>query len=262
MSADNISLLAAGVAFYALAALFPGLAFIIAMFGLLTNPAEIQQLLLNVKDVLPKEAWDALNTQLLVLTQQSSASLSLASIVSLVLALMNARLGAYAMIGALNVVYKRPETRSFAYTNMIAFIFTLAAIAVLAFNVVAVVAVPQVLSFFGFAGPSSDLLRVLKWLAVTILMAFSLALFYRYGPDRGGVHWRWLSLGSLVATLLWLAGSFLFSWYVAAFNSFDKIYGSFGAVVILLYWLWLTAFAALLGAELDMQIQSELERRK
>jgi membrane protein len=262
VAADNISLLAAGVAFYALLALFPGLAFIVAMYGLLADPAQVQQQLLNIKGVLPAEAWEAINTQLLELMRQNSRSLSLASIVSLALALINARLGASAMMGALNVVYKRTETRSFAYTNFIAFLFTIAAIAVLAFNIYAVVAVPQVLRALGFVDLSASIIHALRWPALAVLMALSLALIYRYGPDRKDARWRWVSLGSLIATGLWLAGSTLFSWYVAAFNSYDKIYGSFGAVVILLYWLWLTAFAALLGAELDMHIQTELEERK
>lgn len=259
ISADNISLLAAGVAFYVLLAIFPGLAFIVAMFGLLADPAQIQQQLLNVKDVLPAEAWNAIDSQLLALTRQNSTSLSLASIFGLVLAFINARLGAYAMMGALNVVYKSNETRSFAHTN---FLFTIAAFCMLSFNIYAVVAVPEVLRKLGFPELSASIIHTLRWPFLALLMAFSLALVYRFGPDRKDSHWRWVSLGSLAGTALWLAGSSAFSWYVAAFNSYDKIYGSFGAVVILLYWLWLTAFAALLGAELDMQIQTELEERK
>src|SRR5579864_2190823 len=133
IAADNISLLAAGVAFYALLAIFPGLVFVIAMFGLLADPAQVQQQLLELKGFLPVEAWNALDSQLLALTRQNSTSLSLASIVSLALALINARLGAYSMMGALNVVYKREETRSFAQINGIAFVFTIAAILVLSF---------------------------------------------------------------------------------------------------------------------------------
>ncbi len=259
---DNISLLAAGVAFYALLAIFPGLAFVVAMFGLLADPASVQQQLLNLKDVLPKEAWDAVDTQLLALMRQNSTSLSLASILSLALAFINARLGASAMMGALNVVYKREETRSFAYSNALAFVFTIAAIAVLAFNIYAVVAVPAVLKTLGFVELSNTIVHTLRWPVLAILMGLSLALIYRYGPDRKGARWHLVSLGSFVATVLWLAGSSGFSWYVSAFNSYDRIYGSFGAVVILLYWLWLTAFAALLGAELDMQIQTTLEGRE
>jgi membrane protein len=258
MSADNISLLAAGVAFYALLALFPGLAFVIALFGVLADPAQVQHQLLNVKELLPAEAWKALDAQVAALSQQTGRTLSWASIISITLALVNARLGAAAMMGALNVVYKREETRSFLYTNIIAFLFTIGALAIFTINIYAVIAVPQVLQALGLSQLSSSFLQKLTWPVLAAVMALSLALTYRFGPDRPRAYWRWITLGSITATGLWLIGSVAFSWYVSNFNSYDKIYGSFGAVVILLYWLWLTAFAALLGAELDHQIQTEV----
>ena len=262
ISADNISLLAAGVAFYMLLAIFPALVFIVAMFGLLANPDQVREWLLQLQGVLPAEAWNAIDNQLLVLMGQTSASLSLASAFSLLLAFINARLGAYSMMGALNVVYNSPETRSFTRINVIAFMFTIAALCVLVFNIYAVIAVPRVLDGIGLSRFTSSILHTLRWPVLALIMVLSLALVYRYGPDRKDAHWRWVSIGSLAGTALWLAASTGFSWYVSAFNSYDKVYGSFGAVVILLYWLWLTAFAALMGAELDMQIQTALEERK
>jgi membrane protein len=262
ISADNISLLAAGVAFYALLALFPGLAFIVAMFGLVADPAQIQQQLLSLKDILPAEAWAAIDAQLTVLTRQTTATLSLASFVSLALAFVNARLGVYSMMGALNVVYQCKETRSFVRINLIAITFTLAAFIIFAINVYAIAAVPGLLKNLGFTNLPTTAIHNLRWPALALLMVFSLALTYRYGPAQRNPRWLWLSLGSLAATGLWLAGSAAFYRYVAAFNSYDRLYGSFGAVVILLYWLWLTAFAALMGAELDMHIQAGLATGK
>ncbi len=262
ISADNISLLAAGVAFYMLLAIFPALVFVVALFGLLAEPDQVQHWLLSLKDVLPGEAWNAVDSQLLVLMRQNSTSLSLASAFGLLLAFINARLGAYSLMGALNVVYNRTETRSFTRINLIAIMFTIAAVCVLVFNIYAVIAVPRVLNGIGLTEFSNSILHTLRWPVLAVIMALSLALVYRYGPDRKDSHWRWVSIGSLAGTALWLAGSTGFSWYVSAFNSYDKVYGSFGAVVILLYWLWLTAFAALMGAELDMQIQTALEERK
>ncbi len=262
IAADNISLLAAGVAFYMLLAIFPALVFIVAMFGLLTDPDQVRQWLVSLKGVLPSEAWNAIDGQVIVLLRQNSASLSLASIFSVLLAFINARLGAYSMMGALNVVYNAPETRSFTRTNLIAIMFTIAAVCVLVFNIYAVIAVPRVLEGIGLTEFTNSFLHTLRWPVLAVIMALSLALVYRYGPDRKDAHWRWVSIGSLAGTALWLAASTGFSWYVSAFNSYDKVYGSFGAVVILLYWLWLTAFAALMGAELDMQIQTALEERK
>jgi len=262
VAADNISLLAAGVAFYMLLAIFPALVFIVAMFGLLANPDQVRLWLVELKGVLPGEAWNAIDQQLVVLLQQNSASLSLASTVGLLLAFINARLGTYAMMGALNVVYNSPETRSFTRINLTAIMFTIAAVCVLVFNIYAVIAVPRVLDGIGLSKFTNSLMHTLRWPVLAVIMALSLAIVYRYGPDRKDAHWRWVSIGSLAGTALWLAASTGFSWYVSAFNSYDKVYGSFGAVVILLYWLWLTAFAALMGAELDMQIQTALEERK
>jgi membrane protein len=245
-----------------LLAIFPALVFIVAMFGLLTDPDQVRQWLVSLKGVLPTEAWNAIDAQVVVLMGQNSTSLSLASIFSLLLAFINARLGAYSMMGALNVVYNTPETRSFTRTNLIAFMFTIAALCVLVFNIYAVIAVPRVLDGIGLTEFANSILHTMRWPVLAIIMALSLALVYRYGPDRKDSHWRWVSIGSIAGTFLWLAGSTGFSWYVSAFNSYDKVYGSFGAFVILLYWLWLTAFAALMGAELDMQIQTALEERK
>jgi len=162
------------------------------------------------------------------------------------------------MMGALNVVYRREETRGFVRINLIAFIFTLAALVIFAFNVYAVAAVPELLKNLGFTNLPNSAIHTMRWPVLVLLMVLGLALLYRYGPDRKNPRWRWLSLGSLAATVLWLAGSTVFYWYAAAFNSYDRLYGSFGAVVILLYWLWLTAFSALMGAELDMHIQAGL----
>jgi membrane protein len=262
ISADNISLLAAGVAFYTLLAIFPGLAFIVTLYGLLSDPAKVQREITTLQGVLPAEAWTAVQTQLLALTRQTTKSLSLASCISLALAFINARLGAYAMMGALNVVYKRNETRSLARTNLIAFLFTIGAIAVFVFNIYAVVAIPHILVRLGFPEFAANAVHTLRWPVLAALMGISLALIYRFGPDRKQGHWHWVTVGSLVATGLWLVGSAAFSWYVGAFNSYDKLYGSFGAVVILLYWFWLTSFAALMGAELDMQIQTRLQQRR
>jgi membrane protein len=259
---DNISLLAAGVAFYALLAIFPALVFIVAMFGLLADPAQVRDYLVILKGVLPSEAWSAVDAQLGVLMRQNGASLSLASILSIVIAFISARLGAYSLMGALNVVYDREETRSFWRINLVAIMFTIAAVCVLVFNIYAVIAVPHVLNAVGLKELPNSFLHTFKWPVLALFMAWSLAVIYRYGPDRKDAHWRWVSIGSLAGTILWLAGTTGFSWYVSAFNSYDKVYGSFGAVVILLYWLWLTAFSALMGAELDMQIQTALEERK
>lgn len=255
-SEHGASLLAAGVAFYALFAIFPGLGAATWIFGLLADPATIQSQLNSLKDVLPEEARGLIGRQLVALTSQS-AGLSLSGIFSIFVALYSARLAASAMMQALDAVYDVEETRGFLAANAIAILFTLAAIAILIIAIVVLVGVPIFLSYLGLSSIPAGLIRHLRWPLLAVLMALALATIYRYGPNRKNACWKWLTWGSATATIVWLIGSAGFSWYVAAFNSYDKVYGSIGAVVILLFWFWLTAYSALLGAELD----NAMERR-
>ncbi len=250
----NTGLLAAGVAFYALFALFPALGAATWIFGLLANPATIHDQLDSLKDVLPAEAWRLIDQQLTALTSHSTG-LSLAGIFSLLVALYSARLAASSMMEALNTVYGTKETRGFLVTNGVAILFTLMAIAILLVAVGVMIVLPIIFSFAGLSSVSADIIRYARWPALALLMALALAFTYRYGPNRKHACWKWLTWGSGFATVLWLIASFGFSWYVSAFNSYDKVYGSIGAVVILLFWFWLTTFSGLLGAELDNAIE-------
>jgi membrane protein len=253
----NASLLAAGVAFYAMFALFPGLAAATWIAGLLVDPGTIHNQLNNLRDVLPQEAWQIVDTQLTTLASKST-SFSLTGIFSLVVAIYSARAAASSMMGALNVVYGTEDTRGFIKTNAIAILFTVLAILILFLAIALLVVLPILFNFLGLNSFASELVRYLRWPALTAIMVLALAAVYRYGPDRDRAHWKWLTWGSATATIIWLIASFGFSWYVSAFNSYDKVYGSIGAVVILLFWFWITAFSGILGAELD----NVIERRR
>jgi membrane protein len=130
---------------------------------------------------------------------------------------------------------------------------------VLLLAIALILVVPIVPKFAGLSGIAETAIRYLRWPLLAGLMVLALAVVYRYGPNRDYARWRWVTWGSIFATLLWLAVSFGFSWYVANFNSYNRVYGSLGAVIILLFWFWLTAFSALLGAELDKQIEDQVE---
>jgi membrane protein len=249
----SVSLLAAGVAFYALFAIFPALGAATWIFGQLADPATIQNQLNRVRDVLPAEAWAVIDNQLHALTSRNT-SLSLAGVVSLLIALYSARLAASSMIQALNAVYGVKETRGFIKTNAIALLFTLVGIAILLIAVAVLVVLPALFNFFGLSSLFTGILRYARWPGLAILMALALALTYRYGPNRDNARWKWLTWGSGTATAVWLIASFGFSWYVSAFNSYDKVYGSIGAVVVLLFWFYISTFSGLLGAELDNAI--------
>ncbi len=256
MGEHRIGLLAAGVAFYALFAIFPALGAATWIFGLLANPADIHSQLESWRDVLPAEAWQIIDRQLAALTSHST-SLSIAGIFSLLVALYSARLAASSMMEALNAVFGVQERRGFIVTNAVAILFTLVAIAILFIAVGVLVGVPIFFSYVGLSSVSADIAGYSRWPALAVMMALALAVTYRFGPDRQKPCWKWLTWGSATATALWLIASYGFSWYVSTFNSYDKVYGSIGAAVILLFWFWITSFSGLLGAELD----SAIERR-
>ncbi len=245
----DISLLAAGVAFYALFALFPALAAATWLFGLIADPATIHEQLNTLRDVLPQEAWKLIDQQFDTLTAKST-SFSLPGLIGLGVSLYSARLAASSMISALNKVYGVEETRGFVKLNAAALLFTVLAIVILLLAIALLVAVPILFSFVGLSSVATALIRYLRWPALAVIMIMALAAIYRFGPARKNARWKWLTWGSATATLIWIAACFGFSWYVAAFNSYDKVYGSIGAVVVLLFWFWITAFCGLFGAEL------------
>jgi len=253
----DTSLLAAGVAFYAMFALFPALAAATWIFGLAANPATIHDQLNSLRGVLPQEAWQIIDTQLNTLTSKST-SFSLAGIIGLLIAIYSARAAASSMMGALNVVYSTEDERGFIKTNAIAILFTVLAIVILLLAVGVLVVLPILFNFVGINSFAAEIIRYVRWPALAVVMILALAVVYRYGPHRERARWKWLTWGSATATVIWLIASFGFSWYVAAFNSYDKTYGSIGAVVVLLFWFWVTAFSGLLGAELD----NVIERRR
>ena len=257
---NHLGLLAAGVAFYMFFASIPALGAAIWILGLLSEPSVIRDEVDHLRNVLPQEALDLIKQQLVALISQS-AGLSVAGLINLALALFTARTAASSMIEALNDIQGVEETRGFIKVNAIAILFTVIAVITMVAAIMAVVAVPPLLSFVGLSDTFNILFRYLRWPLLGGVAVMALAVTYRYGPSRPDLCWRWLTWGSVVATLVWLAVSAGFSWYVAAFKSYDRIYGSLGAVIVLLFWFWLTAFAGLLGAQLDKQIEDKVPVR-
>jgi membrane protein len=259
IGSDQVGLLAAGVAFYALFALFPALGAATWLFSLLADPHSIQQQANNLREVVPAEAYKLIEQQLVALASEKSAGFSVAGVISLLVALYSARLAASSMMQALNMIYKVEETRGFIKTNAIAILFTVVAIVGFLLAIAVLVVLPALFSFIGFPPLVESLVRYLRWPLLAALAIIGLAVTYRFGANRKTARWRWVTWGSITATVIWLIASFGFSWYVSAFGSYDRVYGSLGAVVILLFWFWLTAFSALLGAEFDRLIECPSE---
>ena len=258
---DRLSIIAAGVAFYGLLAIFPGLIALVAIYGLAFDPAQVEQQVSQLRGVLPPQAADVLLTQLHDLTSTSSAALGFGAILGIVLALWSASAGMRTLMEALNVAYDEEEKRGTIRFYATALLLTLGAVIGAIIAISLVVALPIVLNFFGGLG------EALKWLisigSVVILIAtvmLGLAIVYRYGPSREQARWRWVSWGAVIATVLWVIGSVLFSLYVTRFGNYNETYGSVGAIVILLMWFLLSAYAVLIGAEINAEMERQTRK--
>ncbi len=256
IAADNLSVVAAGVGFYGFVAAVPALAAVIALYALVSDPALVRDHIASLAQVVPPQVMPLLEEQMTrIAGNQQAAGWSF--IVGLVLALYSSSRAIMAMITGLNIAYDEAEKRSFIKLNLVAFALTgfVAVGALLAIGLVAIL--PSVLSALPVSGNLETLLNWLRWPVLIGGFMIALTVMYRYAPSRNEPQWKWVSGGALVATLLWVAGSAAFSFYVSQFGSYDKTYGSLGAIVVFLMWLFLSAFAILLGAEFN----SEMERQ-
>ncbi|RYB05670.1 YihY/virulence factor BrkB family protein [Lichenibacterium ramalinae] len=257
---DNISLVAAGVAFYVMLSIFPALAAMVSLYALVGNPDDVASRIQDYSYLLPPEAMKLIIDGLHNFAKTAGSTLSWALATSLVLALWSARNGISSIMTGLNIAYEEIETRSFVVQTAIALGLTLGAILFAIIVVFAVAVIPILLNFLPFGSVAGTLLNFARWPILAVLVALGFALIYRVGPCRKDASWRWISWGSGIATVLWLAGSILFSVYVGKFGSYDATYGALGAVVILLLWLWVSALVLLVGAEIDDELDERASR--
>jgi membrane protein len=257
---DRLSIIAAGVAFYGLLAVFPGLIALVALYGLAFDPQQVQQQVGAMRGFLPPEAADVLLAQLSDLTSTDSAALGVGAIGGLLLALWSASAGMRTLMEALNVAYDEEEKRGFIRFYGTALLLTLAAIVGTVIAIALVVALPVALKFLGLSDALSWLVSVAGALVLVVLMLMGLAIAYRYGPSRDQPRWRWVSWGAAIATVLWVVGSVLFSIYVTRFGNYNETYGSVGAVVILLMWFLLSSYAVLIGAEVNAEMERQTRK--
>ncbi len=259
VSENNIFLVAGGVTYAVLLALFPGLAALVSIYGLLLDPAQVQKQVAAMSQVLPAESAQMIGDELQKLVSASQGSLSVSAGVALVLALWSASRGMSGMLSALNIAYDEKETRGFFKVNFVAITLTVAMLVGGTVVIALVGVLPAALQFVGLASSTRWLLLLVQWPLLIAVVMGGLAALYRYAPDRHPPRWRWVSPGACVATVLWLLGSVGFSVYVSHFNSYDKTYGSLGGVVVMLTWLYLSAFVALLGAVVNAQSERQTQ---
>jgi membrane protein len=253
----NLSLVAAGVTYYLLVAVFPGMAALVSVYGLVANPADVGISVQSLSGMLPSSAVAMVSDELTKLASGSSQSLGLGVVISIAIALWSGVRGMTGMMTALNIAYDQPEQRGFMRFNATALALTILVVigGLIAFAVVA--GLPIALNRAVARAPGRWIGLIVEWPFLIIFVMGMVALIYRYGPDRSKQKWKWTSLGVIVATILWVLGSVLFSAYIYYFGSFNKTYGSLGLPLILLTWMWLSVFVVMFGAE----INGEAERQ-
>jgi membrane protein len=256
---NRLLAVAAGVVFYGLLALFPAISAFVSLFGLFANASTIESHLSALSGVLPGGAVDILRRELTRFAANKS-NLSIGFVVSFLFALWSANAGTKSVIDALNVAYGEKEKRSFIRLNLVSLLYTVIALALLALAIGAVVVAPIVLGHLGLGSVASTLIAVLRWPVLLALVVTGLALSYRYLPCRREPRWQWLSVGSAVAAVAWLASSLLFSWYLSNFSTYNVTYGSLGAAVGMMMWMWISMVVVLVGAQLNAEIERQTGR--
>ena len=252
---DRIPAVAAGVGFYGILALFPALAAFVSFFGLFADIGDAREALNLLAGLAPAESLKFIGDEMVRIGAIHPAQLGVTFFVSALISIWSANAGIKALIGGLNVAYEERETRNILKLNLVSLAFTVGAIAMAVVSTGAIVATPIAESMIGLE-PIKPLV-LLRWPALLLAVMAILAILYRYGPSRPHARWRWVSPGSIFAGACWLLVSVGFSFYVGAFGHYDRTYGSLGAIVGCMVWLWMSVIVVLLGAELNSEVERQ-----
>ena len=260
MLTDRVALVAAGCAFYGTLALFPGISMLISVYGLVFDPVTVLPQLAVLRDFLPPSAFQLISERVQMLVSKPPGSLTLSLSFSIAVTLWSSAAGAKSIMAALNLAYEERERRSFLAYQAMAFTITFCVLGGTTMGIGLLLALPPVLEFLGFTSHEQTLIRMATYGMLALAVMAALSLLYRYGPDRSAPRWSWVTPGSVLATAIWLLASSLFSYYVAKFATYDATYGPLGTVVAVMMWFYVTAYAVLLGAELNSELELQTVR--
>jgi membrane protein len=258
---DRVLAVAAGVTFYVLLAIFPAVTALVSIYGLFADPAAIQQHLSSIASFVPGGALDVLGGQIERITSKGHGSLGFALVLGLATSIWSANAGMKALFDALNVAYGEKESRGFIALNATSLAFTAGMLVFALFAISAAIVVPIVLKFVALGPAFETLLRWSRWPVLLGALALALALLYRFGPTRKKPRWRWITVGSAFAGLTWIAASAGFSWYAANFGSYNETYGTLGAVIGFMTWIWISVIVIMVGAELNSEVEAQAKGR-
>jgi membrane protein len=252
---DNVTLVAAGMGFYGLLALAPGLAAVVSLYGLVADPEDVQRHLASVSEAMPAEARTLLDTQLREVVSANGSSKGIGVVLGIALALWSTSAAMKHLLEALSSMYDEDEGRGFVKLRLRALALTAGAIAFVFVAIGLLAVVPAWVE--SSASTLATAVSIVRWPLLVVLMMVALSILYRLGPDRDQPRWRWVSWGAAIGTVIWIVASLGFSFYASNFGNYSKTYGSMAVVVVTMLWLWITALCILLGAE----INAELERQ-
>ncbi|MCE8005788.1 YihY/virulence factor BrkB family protein [Aestuariivita sp.] len=259
IAADRVGLMAAGVAFYGLLALFPAITALIAISGLLVEPSQVVDQLESLSGLMPEEVIAIVTTQAAAVAGSRESGLGLAAAVGILIALYSASKGVASLIEGINVAYDEEEKRGFIKLKFVTIALTFFLMIGLLIALMATLGVPSVLAVFEL-GPLFEILMTAGlWAGLFCLTVFGLSVLYRYAPSRSSPEWKWASSGAVVSCLIWVVASAGFAFYVGNFGSYNESFGTLAGVIVLLMWFWISAFIILLGAELNAEMEAQTQ---
>lgn len=262
ISENNVSIVSAGVAFYAFLSIFPAIAALVSIYGLAMNPENIQEQLSQLYGMMPQQAYSLLKGQIEKLVSTSSSTLGWSVAISILLSLWSANKGTKSLFTGMDIAYDKKNNRGFFKQNGLTLLFSFGAILLIIMSMILIVLFPTLIGLLNFPDSLESLMGWGRWILIALLVVWFLGMIYRYAPDKPAPNFSWVLPGAILATVLWLIASWGFSFYVSNFGSYGEVYGSISAVVVMLLWLFISSFIILLGAELNSEIEKLLIHRR
>lgn len=257
MKVDHVQIVSAGVAFYFFLSIFPTIVVSISIYSLVLEPSQIEAQISRLNLILPEKAFGMITDILEPVINQNRKELGWGLFISILVSIWSANKGTNALFQGVNIAYDELESRNIFKKNLITLLFTLCGLVLGLISLLIVIFFPLLIDKFGLNDKIENVLTWFRWVILGIILISTLSMVYRIAPNRRSPRFRWVSWGAFLGTILWLAGSMLFSWYVSNFGSYDDLYGSFAAVAILMLWLFLTAFIVLMGAEINSEMEHQ-----
>jgi membrane protein len=257
---DRVMLVAGGVTFYLLLAVFPAMTALVSLYGFVADPAAITERLSFLREVMPSDGLEIFFKQLQTLAGEERSSLSYGLVIGLGIALWSTNNGVKAMFEAMNIAYREDEKRSFLRLNLVSLVFTFMALIAAIVLLIGLGVIPAMIAFLPLGGFAETLLSLARWPVLLVLATLGISLLYRYGPSREPAKKRWISWGASLAALLWLGGSLGVSFYLSHIANFNVTYGTLGALIGFLFWVWISSIIIILGAEINAELEHQTQR--